>query len=110
MSARKRSWIAVSFGVLLGLGSAHLHQVWVERRSRGPAPAAFQCRSNLRTIDTVKNIWTLEHQNDVPAWDDLRRYLSQRGDSMPKCPSGGSYTIGGLDELPKCSYPRHTMQ
>jgi hypothetical protein len=112
MSARTKTLLATVCIGLLIIAGLFLWQRQGERNSRGLAPAALECRSNLREIDGGKQQWMIEHQkttNDIPTWDDLRRYLSRRGDTVPTCPSGGTYTIGRLSEPPRCSYPEHTL-
>jgi len=69
------------------------------------------CRRNLADIDQAKRIWADKlgkSTNETPTWTDLRPYLEQEEsrswkDGLPKCPKSGNYTIGRLDELPKCS-------
>jgi hypothetical protein len=63
-------------------------------------------------IDAAKQTWASKENkttNDVPTWDDLKPYLRIQG--LPKCPDGGIYTIGRLDEMPRCSIggPRHSL-
>jgi hypothetical protein len=67
------------------------------------------CIFNLRQIEAAKQQWALEFHkstNDVPTWDDLvgRGFLEK----MPRCPQGGTYTIGRVGELPSCSIAEHT--
>jgi uncharacterized protein YceK len=65
------------------------------------------CYANLNAIDRSKQIWMMEHHkttNDIPTGDDLRPYF---GDWPPKCPSGGTYTIGRIGEIPSCSVSEH---
>jgi hypothetical protein len=60
------------------------------------------CVNNLRQIDGAKQQWILEYHkstNDIVAWADIRPYL--RGTLA--CPNGGTYILGRLDQLPKCS-------
>jgi hypothetical protein len=75
------------------------------------------CINNLREIDAAKNRWALEHNaktNDIVTLDDIRPYLVRYGDpngfiklddrgNLPKCPAGGTYTIGKIGEPPTCS-------
>jgi hypothetical protein len=66
------------------------------------------CQENLAKIDGAKMQWALDNTKPgdaVPTWDDLVKsdgtgYLR----AMPVCPSGGTYTIGAVDELPRCSH------
>jgi len=64
-------------------------------------------------IDGAKEMWARENYkttNDVPTWDDLavgpNRYLKEK----PNCPAGGTYTIGRVGELPRCSFPDHAAR
>ena len=67
------------------------------------------CRSILHTLETVKRIWAMENrQRDsvVPTDADLfgpGAYLREK----PKCPSGGTYTLGAVGDHPVCSIPEH---
>jgi hypothetical protein len=80
---------------------------------------ANACINNLRRIDAAKNQWVLEHNaksNDVVTLDDIKPYLEHdlepngkpyikfdaKG-NLPKCPSGGIYTIGKVGDAPTCS-------
>jgi hypothetical protein len=70
------------------------------------------CINNLRQIDAAKNQWALEKSkkaDDVPTEDDLKPYIGPPGRGFPKCPEGGTYTIGPVGELPKCSIPGHVL-
>jgi hypothetical protein len=77
---------------------------------------ANACINNLRQIDNAKNQWALEHNaksNDIITINDIRPYIErERNNSFikldakgnfPKCPSGGTYTIGKVGEPPTCS-------
>jgi hypothetical protein len=69
------------------------------------------CINRLRMIEGAKDQWALEFHkttNDTPTWDDLRRYMT-RG-VLPSCPKGGTYTVGHVSELVKCSYPGHGLK
>jgi hypothetical protein len=75
------------------------------------------CINNLRVIDAAKNEWALVNNkttNDTPTWEDIRRYVQDEErakpylkltpeSDFPKCPSGGTYTIGKIGEPPTCS-------
>jgi hypothetical protein len=68
------------------------------------------CINNLRQIGGAKQQWALENHkttNDVPLWDDVRPYLR----IGIACPQGGTYTLGRVDEPPRCSIgaPLHTL-
>jgi len=66
------------------------------------------CQENLTRIDGAKAMWALENNKSadaIPTWDDLVKsdetgYL----DVKPVCPVGGTYIIGRIDEVPRCTY------
>ena len=68
-----------------------------------PIPA---CAVQLKAIVGAKKAWAEQNNkstNDTPTVEDLtplmRRWLS--------CPNGGTYTLGAVGEMPKCSIPEH---
>jgi hypothetical protein len=73
------------------------------------------CINNLRQIDGAKQQWALNNgksTNDTPRWEDIVPYLNLgrgREGTIPKCPHGGTYTIGKVGEDPKCTYPEHKL-
>jgi len=73
--------------------------------------AKDECINNLRRIDGAKQQWALEmgkRATDTPSWSDLQPYLGQGSNAaIPKCPSGGTYTIGTVGARPECSIAGH---
>jgi hypothetical protein len=77
------------------------------------------CVDNLQRIKIAKEQWELEHgktTNDVPTWEDLRPYFPKDmpngrdwTNGRPICPGGGTYTIGRIGELPRCTIRYHTL-
>jgi competence protein ComGC len=68
------------------------------------------CLNNLRMIDGAKNEWALENNKkagDTPTVSDLLPYLPNH--QMPKCPAGGTYTIGPVGSNPTCSVSGHKL-
>jgi hypothetical protein len=68
------------------------------------------CLLNLRHIDDAKQEWSAENDapdNALPTVADLLPYL--QGGIFPACPSGGTYSINAVDEVPTCSYPTHVL-
>ena len=64
------------------------------------------CLSNLRRIDDAKQAWATENgepDSAVPKRADLLPYL--KGGVFPVCPSGGTYSINAVNEVPTCSFP-----
>jgi|ERR1017187_9805840 hypothetical protein len=92
---------------------------FVSNGGNGPGGKSNACINNLRRIDAAKNEWALEHNgktNDVVTVSDIKPYLEHDLDpngkpylkldakgNLPKCPSGGVYTIGKVGEPPTCS-------
>ena len=82
------------------------------------------CHDILIQISLAKSEWADENNkttNDTPTWNDLRSYFSPTLTNNPRlwtnggpfCPSGGTYTIGRVDESPKCSIGggyRHSLE
>jgi len=70
----------------------------------------------MRQIDSAKDQWAFEHGakiNDVVTLNDIKPYLlvsngmpylklDAKG-NLPKCPAGGTYTIGKVGTPPTCS-------
>ncbi len=92
------------------IGSALM--VWLslfDSQAHGGTKPEVICASNLNNIDICKQFWAIDKNkttNDIPTADDIRTYFSR--EVLPKCPRGGTYTIGRLAEMPTCSIPEHT--
>ena len=72
-------------------------------RSRGKARINL-CIANLSQLEDSKQQWALEaHQvaTAVPTTDDVLPYL--RDQTMPECPSGGTYNLLQVTKNPTCS-------
>jgi len=75
------------------------------------------CINNLRRIDAAKEQWALDNHkiNGPVSWNDILPYLTgvqkQQGIKFetPHCPSGGTYTLGNIGELPRCSVEGHVL-
>jgi DNA repair exonuclease SbcCD ATPase subunit len=68
------------------------------------------CINNLRQIDAAKNQWALEKgktSEAIPKEEDLTPYL--KGNALPTCPAGGTYTLNALDKPPTCSIEGHVL-
>ncbi|HSY16857.1 MAG TPA: hypothetical protein VK815_00920 [Candidatus Acidoferrales bacterium] len=68
------------------------------------------CINNLRQIDAAKNQWALEKgktSEAIPKAEDLAPYL--KGNAIPTCPAGGTYTLNALDKPPTCSIEGHVL-
>lgn len=70
----------------------------------------YTCQYNQSMIENAKNEWANEHDltEGTPSWEDLTPYLDDN--MIPVCPSGGTYTIGSLQEPVSCSVDGHTIE
>jgi hypothetical protein len=69
-------------------------------------PASNACVMHLRQLDGAKQQWALESHattNAVPTWDALLPYIGGSAGQAPRCPQGGTYTLGRVGEPPRCS-------
>ena len=100
---------------MLILGAA----AWLSRPKfvrEGPAPCRNACINNLRQIDGAKEQWALDHHKkagDDAVQAEVAKYIKW---GWPKCPgavrrgvAAGVYSIGKVDEPPRCSVPDHTL-
>ncbi len=68
--------------------------------------AEMNCFTNQRTINANKLSWATDNnkvgsKSASPSMDDLKDYFE--GKKLPKCRSGGSYTVGDMSTSPTCS-------
>jgi hypothetical protein len=90
---------------------------WIARvqgrvRDYGPGHSRICCVSNLKQIQSAKEMWMLEQRkttNDVPPDSDLFGGPPAFMFEKPTCPSAGTYTIGKVGEKAKCSVEDHTL-
>jgi len=109
MKAFKNS--ALIFIVLLFVGLVSFVAVPNFPRSNRESPKNT-CINNLRRIDAAMQQWALENNktnSDVPTWADLKEYLGRGGTEIPKCPLGGTYTLGPVSNRPTCSVAGHLL-
>ena len=67
------------------------------------------CKSNLRTIEFAIQQWALEKRkrdDSEVSLEDLESYMK---DGIPRCPSGGEYTLTTVEEKPTCNVGGHTI-
>jgi hypothetical protein len=72
-----------------------------------------ECVSNLRLIEGAKKGWSAVSQAEwgtVVRMEDLTAGTNATLRPMPKCPSGGTYTVGAFGEFPTCSVEGHSWQ
>ena len=71
------------------------------------------CINNLRQLDAAKQQWALEKSKTadaIPTVQDIAPYLKlDANGNVPGCPSGGTYTLNAVGELPSCSVAGHVL-
>ena len=71
------------------------------------------CINNLRQLDAAKQQWALEKSKTadaIPTVQDIAPYLKlDANGNIPGCPSGGTYTLNAVGELPSCSVAGHVL-
>src|SRR5689334_12086710 len=64
------------------------------------------CYDNLRRIEIAKDLWAKDGgsvSKSPPSWGDLRPYFPEEwSNNIPLCPSGGTYHINPVGQLPSC--------
>jgi len=67
------------------------------------------CVTNLRQIDAAIRQWAVDNRKPPgtrATAADIIRYL---GGTMPPCPAGGVYNLGGVGVPTSCSFPAHAQ-
>ena len=103
------------------LGKArYVYYYAVGKLTSRPAPKnpehARVCRENLHRMQAGKRKAAQDRGNQIGAitWEEMLRAMypntnvrgmnqAQINTLIPKCPSGGIYSIGTLEEVPRCS-------
>lgn len=68
------------------------------------------CIANLKQIDAAKLKWALVNnktEDAIPTTQDLAPYFDNG--LFPVCPSGGTYVINAVGQVPTCSIPGHAL-
>ena len=91
--------VVMIIGVLLNMAApAFLHA-----RDSGQLRT---CIGNLHNVNTAKEQWALQNNIPVtapaPTLAQLQSYT--QGQTIPACPSGGTYNPQDLATMPTCSY------
>ena len=80
---------------------------------RGRHNPGRSCIINLRLLDSAKEQLALENKlppGSVVDPTQLKSYLGRGFEGeIPKCPSGGTYTLNPIGEPPTCSIQDHTL-
>ena len=68
---------------------------------------AKSCTANMRQIETAKEQWAMDTKAAATATpvaaDLVTEYMRGTEDTLPLCPSSGTYTIGNMNARPVCS-------
>jgi hypothetical protein len=106
---KRCGWIIAWIG-LVALGVAGYYGVDYYRKAT-QAGAVSPCIANLKQLRGAKDTWALERgktSDDVPTDLDLfgtNGYIHDK----PKCPQGGTYTIGKVADWPRCTIAEHGL-
>ena len=87
-----------------GIGAALLLPALAKAKAQAQETG---CRSNLLTIQGAIAQWALEKRKADDAevtLEDLAKYFR---DGIPRCPSGGEYSLSTVAETPRCNAPGH---
>jgi chromosome segregation ATPase len=90
---------------------AQVEQLTAAQQAQAQTDERNACINNLRLIDAAKQQWALEKNKPadaIPTVQDLLPYF--KDGNFPVCPSGGTYVINAVGELPACSVPGHVLQ
>ena len=72
--------------------------------------SAKVCEAGLKQINLAKQMWAVDQAkaaDATPTPADLTKYFPNR--QYPKCPGGGKYTIGRINQKPTCSVAGHQL-
>jgi prepilin-type N-terminal cleavage/methylation domain-containing protein len=68
---------------------------------------AKSCQANLRQMETAKEQWAMDTKAKTTdtsgAADLVDEYMKGTADTLPECPSSGTYTLGAMTARPTCS-------
>ncbi|MEM4407576.1 MAG: prepilin-type N-terminal cleavage/methylation domain-containing protein [Candidatus Caldarchaeum sp.] len=76
---------------------------WITARTTSSKRA---CQEIMRELDLAKAHWAMDNnigESGSPSMGDLMPYLKR----APLCPSGGTYDLGTVGELTRCSLVEH---
>ena len=102
---------AVSFGcILLATGGLVMSFSTPSLGVKSVLTAKSICINNTRQIEAAKSGWAQKHgatNGTEVTWNEIASYLTN---GFPKCPEGGNYELGKVEEPVTCSNPKHQIQ
>ncbi|MEW6307097.1 MAG: hypothetical protein AB1705_26840 [Verrucomicrobiota bacterium] len=74
-----------------------------------PMAQRNSCIANLRQIEGAKEIWDTDQGTNgaAPTATDIAKLL--KGQQLPICPAGGTYSMSGVNQKPSCTVAGHTL-
>ena len=101
----------LKYGTQINFAELVRYALWWER---GPSYSESACVNELRQIDGATQQWALENKKtseDKPTWQDLKPYFgyADTNHPLPCCPYGGSYILGKVNQMPRCTIRGHEL-
>lgn len=88
--------VIMVIGILLGIA--------VPQFIRSRAQSQMKtCLSSLRKIEEGKELWAIAEHQPANATCQMTDVVPNYVKRVPECPTGGTYTVGTLDEKPECT-------
>ena len=92
--------VVVLIAVLLAIAIPHFMRARESSRSKA-------CTQNLRSFEMAKQQWAIASKapsSATPTASELvTEYIKGTEDTLPLCPSGGTYSLNDLPTIPSCS-------
>ncbi len=98
---KKRTRVIVSV-VLIVVGSTLVFFTHAFLKAR-VLSQTHACSGNLRLLDSMKEQWSMASGVTNGPVDQERILDYVKGHRIPICPGGGTYVVGNVEELPRCS-------
>src|SRR5438270_99292 len=102
---QRRGFTLVEIMIVVLIMATLLAVAMPQFQAAGRRARATACQRNLKEIMCAKERWAMDNNRgplDTPSMTELAvPGVYMKG--TPVCPSGGTYTVGRLDEIPACS-------
>lgn len=93
-----RTWCVAA--ILVAGFTAYMTVTFLIARKRAQTNA---CGGYMRLMDSAKEQWAMAHHLTNGPTDVAGVLDFIRDHRLPKCPGGGTYSIGNVGEMPTCS-------